>query len=175
MDVMDVQVLLEVVVRCPEGKEDVANPNDVEYVVDDVHHSFDGDVDRNLVHDALLNFDVVLLLDDSLDDLLVLDAADELQNLILDDHLDLPGQHDVFLFLYDDVYVVDVSLVLLTLDDLVTPDADHLADVSMVGHDVDLFLYHVVDGLDDENIFILVVDVSLQTADAAVMMMVSLM
>ena len=46
---------------------------------------------------------MTLLLDDSLDDLLVLDGPDELQKLILDDHLDLLRQHDVFLFLYDDV------------------------------------------------------------------------
>ena len=49
MEVKDVQVLLGVVEKCLESTEDVANPNDVEYVVDDVHHSLDGGVDRHLV------------------------------------------------------------------------------------------------------------------------------
>ena len=73
VDVMADQELLEVVERCLEGTEEVTNPNDVEYAVDDVHHSFDGVVVVHLVHDALLNFDVGLLLDVSLDDLLGLD------------------------------------------------------------------------------------------------------
>ena len=150
---LDVQVLLAVVERCREGTEEVANPNDVEHVVDDVLHSIDNVVDLHLVQDALLNFDVDLSLDDFLDGFLVLDAADELQDLVLDDNLDLLGQHDVFLFLYDDVYIADVNLVLLTLDDLLTLDADHLADVSIVGHDGDLLFYQVVDVLDDDEQF----------------------
>ena len=70
-------MLLEVDERCLEGTEDVTNPNDVEHAVDDVLHSVDGVADVHLVHDALLNFDVDLSLDDFLDDLLVLDAADD--------------------------------------------------------------------------------------------------
>ena len=105
---MAAQGLLEVVERCLEGTEEVTNPNDVEYAVDDVHHSFDGVVDVHLVHDALLNFDVELLLDVYLDGLLGLGAMDKLQSPILDDCLDLPGQQDVFYLLYDDVYVDDV-------------------------------------------------------------------
>ena len=100
---MAAQGLLGVVERCLEGTEEVANPNDVGYAVDDVHHSFDGVVDDQLVHDALLNFDVGLLLDGYLDDLLGLDAVDELQPPLLDDRLDLPGQHDVFFVFHDDV------------------------------------------------------------------------
>ena len=53
---------------------------------------------------------------DFLDYFLVLDAADELQDRVRDDTFDLPGQYDAFLFLYDDVYAVDVSPVLLTPD-----------------------------------------------------------
>ena len=81
---MAAQGLLEVVERCLEGTEEVTNPNDVEYAVDDVHHSFDGVVDVHLVHDALLNFDVGLLLDVYLDDLLGLDAmmSSSLQSLM---------------------------------------------------------------------------------------------
>ena len=41
-------------------------------------------------------------------------------------------------------------LVLLALDDLV---AGHLVDVSMVSHDVDLFLYHGIDDHDDGKPF----------------------
>ena len=70
VDVMDVQVLLEVVERCLEGTEDVANPSDVEHAVDDVLHSIDDVVDVHLVHDTLQNFDVGLSLDDLLDDFL---------------------------------------------------------------------------------------------------------
>ena len=151
VEVVDVQVLLEVVERCLEGKEDVANPSDVEHAVDDVLHSDDDIVDVHLVHDVLLKFDVDLSLDDFLDDFLVLDAADELQDQVLDDILDLPGQYDALLSLYDDVYAVDASLVLLTLDVYVALGADHLADVSTVGHDVDLLVYQVVDIPDDDD------------------------
>ena len=70
VDVMVAQGLLAVVERCLGGTEEVANPSDVEYVVDDVNHSFDGVVDVHLVHDVLLNFDVELFLDDFLDDFL---------------------------------------------------------------------------------------------------------
>ena len=99
VEVLDVQVLLEVVEGCLEGTEDVANPSDVEHVVDDVLHSVNGVVDVHLVHDALLNFDVDLSLDDFLDDFLVLDAADELQVRVQDDIPGLPGQYDALLFL----------------------------------------------------------------------------
>ena len=96
-DVMVVQGLLEVIGRCLEGTREGTNPNDVEYTVDDVHHSFDGVVDVHLVHDALLNFDVGVLPDGYLDNPLVLDAV-ELQPPFLDDQLDLPGRHDVFYY-----------------------------------------------------------------------------
>ena len=140
---------LEVVGRCLEGIEDVANPSDVEHAVDDVLHSVEDVVDVHLVHDNLLNFDVGLSLGDLLDDFLVLDAADELQDLVHDDILDFPGQpDDARLFLYDDVYAVDASLVLLTLDGYVLLDADHAGDVSVVGLDVDLLFCQVVDALD---------------------------
>ena len=142
--VMDVQVLLEVVERCLEGTEDVANPSDVEHAVDNVLQSTDDVVDVHLVHDALLNFDFDLSLDDLLDHFLALDAADELQDQVHDDILDLPGQpNDALLFLYDNVYVFDVSLVLLTLDGYVALDAGHLADVSTL-------FYQVVDVLDGD-------------------------
>ena len=117
VEVVDVQELLEVAERCLEGTEDVTNPSDVGHAADDVHHSFDGAVDMHLVHDVLLNFDVVFLQEDDLDGLLVLDVDDDLQPLILDDRLDLSGQHDVLL----DVHLVhDVLLnsdVDLSLDD----------------------------------------------------------
>ena len=119
-------------------------------------------MDVHLVHDdALLILDVGLLLEVYLDDLFGLN--DELQSPILDDCLDLPGRQDVLYLLYDgisadDVYVVDVRLVLLTLDDF------ELLDVV-------LFLYHDVDVLDDAYSHV-VIDVSLQTADAATMMVI---
>ena len=150
---MAVQGLLGVVERCLEGTEEVANPNDVEYAVDDVYHSFDGVVDVHLVHDALLNFDVRLLIDGYLEDLLVLDTVDELQPPTPDDRLDLPGQHDVFfLFLgdvdvQDVVDVVDVRLVLLTLDDLALLDDGDL----VVDHSAALFLCHDVHVLGDDD------------------------
>ena len=154
LDVGDVMVqgLLEVIERCLEGTREGTNPNDVEYAVDDVHHSFDGVVDVHLVHDALLNFDVGLLLDGYLDNLLVLDAV-ELQSPFLDDQLDLPGRHDVFYFLYDDTYVddvhaVDVKLVLLILDGLVFLDDDGNL---IVDHSTVTFLCHDVDVLDDDR------------------------
>ena len=40
---------------------------------------------------------------------------------------------------------------MLTPDGYVALDADHLADVSIVGHDVDLLFYHVVDVPDDDD------------------------
>ena len=161
---MAAQGLLGVVERCLEGTEDVANSNDVECAVDDVHHSFDGVVDVHLVHVALLNFDVGLSLDGYLDDLLVLDAVDELQHLVLD-------QHDVFCLLYDDiyvddVYVVDVRLVLLNLDDLVVLDDGDL----VVDHSVVLSLCCDVDVLDDDYSHS---RCRHQSPDAATMVMVS--
>ena len=51
------QGLLVEVERCLEGTEEVTNPNDVGDCVDDDHHSFDGDVDVDLVLDALLSLD----------------------------------------------------------------------------------------------------------------------
>ena len=64
---------------------------------------------------------------------------------------------------------------MLTPDVYVDLDADHLVDVSIVGHDVDLLFYQVVDVPDDDAHFILIVDVSLQVADATTVVMVSLM
>ena len=143
-------MLLEVAERCLEGTEDVANPNDVEHAVDDLFHVVDAVVDVHLVHDAVLSFDVDLSLDDLLE-CLVLDAADELQDEVFDDILDLPGQHDALLFLYDDVDAVDVSLlVLLTLDGYIALDDGHFADVCIVGLDADLLFYQVVDVLDED-------------------------
>ena len=82
--VMDVQELLVVVERCLEGTEEVTNPNDVGYYVDDDHHSFDGVVKMLLVCDALSNLDEEV--DDvSLDELLGLD--DEIQSPLLADFL----------------------------------------------------------------------------------------
>ena len=83
---------------------------------------------------------------------LVLDTVDELQPPILDDRLDLPGQHDVFFLFHGDVYVdavyvVDIRLVLLTLDDLVLLDDD---DDLVVDHNAVLSLCHDVDVLDDD-------------------------
>ena len=112
---MDVQGLLVVVVRCLEGTEEVTNPSDVEYAVDDVHHSSDGVVDVYLVHDVLLSLDVGLLLDVLMSILMSLLGLDELQNSwmscqspIPDDCLDPLGQQDVLYLLYDDISVDDV-------------------------------------------------------------------
>ena len=128
VEVIDVLVLLEVVGRCLEGTEDVTNPNDVEHAVCDVLLVFENaldvhlvDVHRLLVLDLLddrLALDVELLLvDDLLDDPLVLDAADAIHDLVNDDVLHSLGQLDaVLLFLYDDVDVLDVDLVLSFLD-----------------------------------------------------------
>ena len=55
VEVMDVLMLLEVVERCLEGTEDVANPNDVEHAVDDVLCFVEDVVDVHLVHDGLLS------------------------------------------------------------------------------------------------------------------------
>ena len=63
----------------------------------------------------------------------MLDAADELQDKVLDDILALPG------------LVADVSLVLLTPDEDALLDTDCFDDVSIVGHDVDLLFHRVVD------------------------------
>ena len=145
---MVVQELLVVVERCLEGTEEVTNPNDVEYVVDDVHHSPDGVVHVCLVHDVLLSLGVKLLLDDYLDDLLGLD--DDLQPPALDDYLELLGRQDVLYLLYDDisiddVCIVDVKLVLLILDDLALLDDG----ASVVIHNVVLSLFRDVDVLDN--------------------------
>ena len=59
--------------RCLEGTEEITNPNDVGYHVDDDHHSFDGDVNVHLVLDAPLSPDERLFLDVYLDDLFGLD------------------------------------------------------------------------------------------------------
>ena len=126
---MVVQGLLVVVERCLEGTEEVTNPNDVEYVVDDVHHSSDGDVHVYLVHDVLLSLDVWLLPDVCLDELLELD---ELHSPIPDDYLELLGQQDAL-------------FVLLILDDLVLLDDNAF----VVLHYVALFLCHDVDVLDN--------------------------
>ena len=91
-------------------------------------------VDVHLVHDALLNFDVELFLGDDLAGLSVPDAV-ELQSLILDDLLDLPGQHDVLCLLYDDVDV-----------DTFLDDGDPVVD-----HNVALFFFHNVDALVDDD------------------------
>ena len=98
--VMDVLVFLEVVGRCLEGLEDVANPNDVEHAVYGVLLVFEDALDVHLVDvhyllvldllDDLLALDVELLLDDDfLDDPLVLDGADAFHDLVYDDVLDL--------------------------------------------------------------------------------------
>ena len=60
VEMMGVLVPLEVVGRCLEGIEDVANPNDVELAFDDVLCSIEDVVDVHLVHDGLLNLDVDL-------------------------------------------------------------------------------------------------------------------
>ena len=138
---MDDHGLLVEVERCLEGTKEVTNPNDVGHYVDDDHHSFDGDVDVYLVHDALLSLEERLFLDVYLDDLFGLDE-DELQSPTLDDYFDLLGQQDVCYLLYvdvfvDDVYVVDVELVLLALD------------VEVV--DVVLLLYHDVDVIENDD------------------------
>ena len=122
---MDDHGLLVEVERCLEGTEEVTNPNDVGHYVDDDYHSFDGDVDVGLVLDALLSLDERLFLDVYLDDLLGL-GADELQSPTLDDYLYL-----------DDVYVVDVELVLLALDVEV--------------FDVVLLLYHDADVVENDD------------------------
>ena len=154
-------MLLEVVGRCLEGIEDVANPNDAEHVVCDVFLVFDDaldvhlvDVHRLLVLDLLDDFlalDVELLLVDALlDDSLVLDAADVLHDLVYDDVLDSFGQLDVvLLFLSDDVDVLDVDLVLSILDGYDILDDDHLVDVSLGDLDVDVLVCLLVDALVD--------------------------
>ena len=104
----------------------------------------------HLVHLDLLNFDVVLSLGGLLAEFLMLDAADELQDLAHGDILDFPCQpNGALLFLYDDVFAVDESLVLLALDGYVLLDADHAVDVSIVDLEVDLPFCQVVDVLDD--------------------------
>ena len=145
---MVVQRPLVVVERCLEGTEEVTNPNDVEYVVDDVHHSSNGDVHVYLVHDVLLSLDVGLLPDVYLDEIL---GLDELHSPISDDCLDPLDQQDVLSLLYDDisiddVCIVDVNLVLLIPDDLALLDDG----ASVENHNVVLFLYHDVDALDDD-------------------------
>ena len=103
-------------------------------------------LDEHLGHDVLLDCSIVVPLDDFLDDLLVVDGADELHDKIFDDVLDLPGQYDALFFLYEDIsLVVDVTLVLPTADEEVALDVDCLDDVSIVGRDVDLLLHKVVD------------------------------
>ena len=134
--VMDVQELLVVVERCLEGTEEVTNPNDVGYYVDDDHHSFDGIVKMLLVYDVFQGLDEEV--DDvSLDELLGLD--DEVQSPLLADFL--PVQKDEYYLLHIDVlvdadYVDDAILVVLLLDDFES-------------FDVVLFLYQ--DNNDDYN------------------------
>ena len=137
---MDDQGLLVEVERCLEGTEEVTSPDDVGYYVDDDYHSFDGDVSVHLVLDALLSLDEGLFLDVYLDDLLGLD--EELQSPTLDDCLEFLGRQDVCSLLYvvvyvDDVYIVDVELVLLALD------------VEVV--DVVLLLYHDADVVENDD------------------------
>ena len=143
--------LLEVVERCLEGIEDVANPNDVGHAVDDVLHLVENAADVHLDHDGLLDLDADQLLVDLLDDLFVQNDIDDLQDLVHDDTLDFPGQpDDVFLFLYDDFDAADVNLVLLALDDNVDLDVDQFVDVSTVGLDVDLLFCQPVDVLEED-------------------------
>ena len=68
-----------------------------------------------------------------------------------------------------------MRLALLTPDDYVALDADSLVDVSIVGHDVDLLFYQVVNVVDDDVHSHFTIDVSLQVANATTEMMVSLM
>ena len=82
--VMDVQELLVIVEGCLEGTEEVTNPNDVGYYVDDDHHSFDGVVKMLLVYDVLSDLDEEAG-DVSLGELLGLD--DEVQSSLLADFL----------------------------------------------------------------------------------------
>ena len=129
------QELLVKVERCPEGIEEVTNPDDVGYYVDDDYHSFDGDVNVHLVLDALLSLDERLFLDVYLDDLFELD--EDLWSPILDGFLDIFDQGDEgYLFLVDvladDVYVVEVDVVLPVL----------LPDLDVEVADVVLLLYH---------------------------------
>ena len=138
---MNDQGLLVEVERCLESTEEVTSPDDVGYYVDDDYHSFDRDVNVHLVLDAPLSLDEGLFLDVYLDDLLGLDA-DELQSPTLDDCLDFLGRQDVCSLLYvvvyvDDVYAVDVELVLLALD------------VEVV--DVVLLLYHDADVVENDD------------------------
>ena len=140
VEAMTDQGLLVEVGRCLEGTEEVTNPNDVGHYVDDDYHSFDGDVNVHLVLDAPLSLDERLFLDVYPDDLF---GLDEFQSPTLDDCLDLPGQQDVCYLLYvdvfvDDIYVVDVELVLLALDDIGVAD-------------VVLLLYHNVDVVEDDD------------------------
>ena len=133
------QGLLVEVERCLEGTEEVTNPNDVVHCVDDDYHSLDGDVNVHLVLDAPLSLDERLFLDVYLDDLFGRD--EEFQSPTLDDCLDLLGQQEVSYFLHvdvfaDDVYVVEVDVVLLA------PDEIGVADVV-------LLLYHDVEVVED--------------------------
>ena len=113
------QGLLVEVERCLESTEEVTNPNDVGHYVDDDYHSFDGDVNVHLVLDAPLSLDERLFLDVYLDDLFGLDVV--FQPPTLDDFLDFLGQQDVWYLLHvdvfdDDVYIVEVDVVLPALD-----------------------------------------------------------
>ena len=134
------QGLLVEVERCLESTEEVTNPNDVGHYVDDDYHSFDGDVNVHLVLDAPLSLDERLFLDVYLDDLFGLD--EEFQSPTLDDFLDFLGQQDVCYLLHvdvfaDDVYVVEVDVVLPALDVGVA--------------DVVLLLYHDVEVVEDDD------------------------
>ena len=99
VEVMADRGLLVEVERCLEGTEEVTNPDDVGYDVDDDHHSFDGDVKMNLVLDVLLSLGEGLLLDVYLDDLF---GRDDPQSPVLDNFLDVHT---------DDVYVVEVDVM----------------------------------------------------------------
>ena len=132
VDVMDVQELLVVVERCLEGTEEVTNPDDVGYYVDDDHHSFDGVMNMPLVYDALSNHDEEV--DDvSLDELLGLD--DEVQSPLLDD----------FLLVQQDEYSLLCVDVLVDIDDV---DDTVLVQLLLDGFDsfdVVLVLYQDID------------------------------
>ena len=137
--VMDVQELLVIIERCLEGIEEVTNPNDVGYDVDDDHHSFDGVMKVPLFCDAPLNHNEELEFDVALDELLGLD--DEVQSSLLADFL--LGQQDEYYLVHVDV-LVDVDNV----DDTILVQL--LLDV-LDSFDVVLFLYQRTDADDNSE------------------------
>ena len=148
VEVMNVPVLLGVAEKCLESIEDVTNPSDVEHVVGDVFLVVEGILDEYpLVLDLLddlLALDVELLLAELLGDSFVLEAVDELYDLVHDDSLDHLGQPDVgLLFLYDGADVLDVDLVLSILGDV------HFLNVYLGDLDVDALVYLLVDVIAD--------------------------